>query len=569
MRPRRRGQAIVVRMRFRSKLILTFLLFASLLAGAVLWMVYEEVGQLPEEVTRGTLVASAGNAAMHLDAEQIRRLETVLDQALDQARRQDPHLPFEFSDAGKAYLQTPAYQALLETLIAIDRNPPHLGEQRRDRQPYRTQYHRVERPGGWEKYVLILVHTGRPDRARILASLDAMNVGQEIDLAPYPAVSAAWDGLAADDHLAERFGRTCMGAWAPVRDQSGRPVALLGVEIPGRFVRDISRNILRISGVIFIGAVVFSILPAIYLSWRLNRPIKQLLAGMDAVRNGRVDAKLPILKTGDEMQSLMQTYNQMIDGLAERNALLDALAVANEIQQHLLPQETPAKPGWDIHGGIEYCDQTGGDYYDFLEWDNQTGRFLSVLIGDVTGHGIGAALLMASTRAVLRSHAPRWGSDLQGLFVDINDQLVRDTGEERFVTLFMGLLDLNAASLRYASAGHDPVLLYRAADASVAFLHNTGIPLGILDDAPYLQSEPIALLPGDVLLLSTDGVREAKDPADQEFGSHRLAETLKMLADRSAEEIHRGVLDTVRDFRAGRSQDDDVTLVVVKYTDRT
>ena len=178
--------------------------------------------------------------------------------------------------------------------------------------------------------------------------------------------------------------------------------------------------------------------------------------------------------------------------------------------------------------------------------------------------GIGAALLMASARAVLRSHALDHGNNVHELFADINVHLVRDTGEMRFLTLFYGVLDAENHSLIYASAGHDPGLWYHAADRTIDELGPTGIPLGILDSAEYTQNGPLAILPGDVLVLTTDGVREARNTSKEMFGAERLKEVLLNSADQPAKEIQARIVQAVRDFQNGHAQEDDITLVVIK-----
>ena len=145
-------------------------------------------------------------------------------------------------------------------------------------------------------------------------------------------------------------------------------------------------------------------------------------------------------------------------------------------------------------------------------------------VGDITGHGIQAALLMASARAVLRSHAESEFDDLGSMFADINTHLVRDTGDERFLTMFYGVIDADDRTLRWVSGGHDPALWFRygnAADPTVG-LDNDGLVLGVLEEVPYATAGPITLSPGDIIAVGTDGIWEACNPAGEDFGRDRF-----------------------------------------------
>ena len=174
------------------------------------------------------------------------------------------------------------------------------------------------------------------------------------------------------------------------------------------------------------------------------------------------------------------------------------------------------------------------------------------------------ALLMASARAVLRSHAVSCGANLGELLTTMNVHLARDTGEERFVTLFYGVLDGADLSLVYASAGHDPVLWLQAPGGDIEELPNTGVPLGALSDSVYRQAGPVRLHVGDVLLIGTDGIWEARNGAGERLGRDRVRDILKASAALPAADVYNRILQAVRDFRGPAPQEDDITLVVIK-----
>src|SRR6185503_18239913 len=184
--------------------------------------------------------------------------------------------------------------------------------------------------------------------------------------------------------------------------------------------------------------------------------------------------------------------------------------VAREIQQRLFPKGAPQLPGYDIAGVSYPAEATGGDYFDYLPMLNDR---LGIILGDVTGHGVGPALLMAETRAYLRVLTGR-REDVGEILTRANGVLAEDVGTERFVTLFMARLDPATRLLAYASAGHPTAYLLDASGKIKTMLPRTGVPLGIRPDTEYVSSPEIPLEPGDIFLVLTDGIEEAMSPND-------------------------------------------------------
>jgi sigma-B regulation protein RsbU (phosphoserine phosphatase) len=330
-----------------------------------------------------------------------------------------------------------------------------------------------------------------------------------------------------------------------------------------RHVRGKTLQGLKITSVILLGVVVSIVMVAFFFSRSVTRPINRLAKSAERLAGGDYEVQVDI-RTGDEFQELGEIFNAIGPKLKEREKMERSLALARGIQQHLLPQEPPMLPGFDIFGQGIYCDETGGDYYDFIVPENGEKVEVGLAVGDVSGHGIGAALLMASARGILRSLADRHGYGLTQLFQVLNHHLVKDTDEESFLTLFYGVLDVASRSLRWNSAGHGPVLLYRCAQGEVEELSTTGIPLGILEEAFYLPAGPVFLEPGDILLIGTDGLWETRNLAGEMFGTERLSEILVAYPATASAEICRTVMNRVRDFRGDAPQEDDLTLVVVR-----
>jgi sigma-B regulation protein RsbU (phosphoserine phosphatase) len=320
---------------------------------------------------------------------------------------------------------------------------------------------------------------------------------------------------------------------------------------------------LRITGLIMLAVVVVVVVAALLSSRAVTRPIARLVKGGEKLAEGDFDARVDI-RTGDELQELGDLFNRTGPMLREREKMKHSLALAMEIQQHLLPAEAPKLAGFDIAGHSIYCDETGGDYYDFIELVDLAPDQLGIAVGDVTGHGIGAALLMASARGVLRSHAGRHGGNLGELFATLNTHLVRDTGEARFMTLFYGVLEGGSRRLNWTAGGHDPALWVRRRTGKIEELANTGIPLGIFDGAEYGPERMVTLESGDLVVIGTDGIWEASNPAGEMFGRQRLRDLLSAGADMTADEIHAGVVDAVKSFRGEHPQEDDITLVVIR-----
>jgi sigma-B regulation protein RsbU (phosphoserine phosphatase) len=237
--------------------------------------------------------------------------------------------------------------------------------------------------------------------------------------------------------------------------------------------------------------------------------------------------------------------------------------VAREIQQRLFPKGPPTLPGYDIAGASYPAEATGGDYFDYLPMLNDRWGFI---VADVSGHGVGPALLMAETRAYLRVLAGR-REDVGEILTRANSVLAEDVGTERFVTLFLARLDPRERALMYASAGHSPGFILDRSGAVKTKLPRTGIPLGMRPDTQYVPSEAYKLAPGDIVLLLTDGVEETCSPENALLGIDRTLDILRDFRSKSAQEIVEGLYDASRRFCHNAPQTDDITAIVIKVQD--
>ena len=244
--------------------------------------------------------------------------------------------------------------------------------------------------------------------------------------------------------------------------------------------------------------------------------------------------------------------------------IIAALNVAQEVQQSLLPKSAPVDKRFDIAGGSQYCDETGGDYYDYIDLPCLGSDVTAVAVGDVSGHGISSALLMAGVRAYLRSRASRTGSVAE-IITDVNRLVAADTMEtSQFMTLFFLAMDASTRQLTWVKGGHEPALVYSPQSEKFEELGGAGIPLGVKGDWQYKDYTKTAVA-GQILVLTTDGVLEAHNQEGEMFGKSRLKEVIRQHTELAAEGIRVAIIEAVEDFRQGAPQEDDITLVVLKF----
>lgn len=242
----------------------------------------------------------------------------------------------------------------------------------------------------------------------------------------------------------------------------------------------------------------------------------------------------------------------------EKQRLEDQLKVAHEVQSGLLPGAPPDLPGYDVAAVNLPTQAIGGDYYDYVPLD---GGRLGLVVADVSGKGVPAALIMATFRAALRTEMRR-RPRLTAVASQLNGAVLEFRDAARFVTAVCAVLEAASGRVTYVNCGHNPPLLLRR-DGSRETLRRGGAALGLFAGERF-RSGTAALDPGDCLVLYTDGVVEPADARDEEFGAGRLEEVARATSDRPASETVRSVLDATRSFSGRDRYDDDFTLVVVK-----
>jgi len=294
-------------------------------------------------------------------------------------------------------------------------------------------------------------------------------------------------------------------------------------------------------------------------------PVRRMQAAMARVEKGDLTATVTV-NSNDELGALAENFNQMTDGLKDRYRLRQSLDLAKEVQQNLLPRGNPQFAELDIAGTSIYCDETGGDYFDFFDSPAPGTKKYGVVIGDVSEHGIPSALLMASARAFLRQRSALSGG-IARVVTDVNRQLTRDVEDSgRFITLLYLQIDMDHRILRWVRAGHDPAVLYDPATDHFEELSGKGIALGIDTGWQYEAESHAGLKTGQIIVMSTDGIWEARNPQDEMFGKQALYEIIRRNSRFRAAEIQDAILAELRQFQQDVEPADDITLVIIKIT---
>ncbi len=314
--------------------------------------------------------------------------------------------------------------------------------------------------------------------------------------------------------------------------------------------------------IFFVMAVLLGKMINLILSYSKN--LKLLFANetgiLERVSQGDLSQFVPVT-TNDEFGIIADHTNSMIRGLRHRIELISAMKVAEEVQKNLLPHAPPQVPGLDVSGSSIYCDETGGDYFDYLRLPE--GK-LGIVVADVSDHGIGAAMHMTSVRAMLR-YAAKHNGNPSALVGEVNRLLAMDSAHSGwFVSLFLVELDPLQRSFRWVRAGQEPAILFDPQKDKIETLDGEGIALGVDPSYQFDEESRSGWSPGSVLIIGTDGIHETRNEQGQMYGRQRLHSIVRSTCAASAEAIQQSIFDSVYEFRGSAPQEDDITLVVVK-----
>ncbi len=515
---------------FRTKITIFFIL-AMVFAGATSnFLIYRYALDSQFEQLRDKMKTIAQIAVLRVDVPSLRSIPLKKDG-----------------------MESPGYKAIAEKLLQIKNAVPSV------------------------KYLYILSRTEKSGMLQFVVDADSGNVpgeapsypGDPYDATRFPEMIRAFDGATADRTLGADEWGVFLSGYAPIRDASGRAVAVLGVDMKAQDVYAVQKEVRRRAVVVFALGLLLAIVLGFLISGGVARQIKELMKGARRVAQGDLDWKVKV-KGVDEVAQLAHLFNTMSVDLkrhmedlkrttAEKERLVREIEIARGIQQSFLPESAPKIPGIDIAAMSLPARVVGGDFYDFIPIDKDK---WGLVIADVSGKGVPAALFMALSRTLVRASIAGATSPAE-VINHANYLIQQDTKSSMFVTLFYAVLDGRTMTLTFANAGHNPPMLIGGAGEGVVLLKAQGVPLGIASD---IKSEDavITLKKGDCLALYTDGVTEARNAIGAEFDMERLEKTVRDNRARGAKAIMDAISEELTSFVGDQPQFDDITMMVLK-----
>ncbi|NOX87445.1 MAG: SpoIIE family protein phosphatase [Calditrichaeota bacterium] len=318
--------------------------------------------------------------------------------------------------------------------------------------------------------------------------------------------------------------------------------------------------------------LILGYIPLFFLIHKILAPFHNLADWVRQVVHGKVDQDEIDIDASDEIGEIAQAFNEMTSKfreaqvtLVEQEKLQKELQVAQEIQQMLLPSDFPKVEGYDIASYYEAAKEVGGDLFDFVEVDVDT---IGICVADVSGKGVPGSMIMTMIRTALRLEA-RGNKNPADVLARVNEFVVDDMKRGMFVTMFYVVLDSRNREIHFASAGHNPMILYRNSTKQTYYLNPSGFPVGIqLPDitlfARTIKTESIRLREDDILVLYTDGVTEAMNRKRELFREERFLDTIRRNAHLSVSEFIKTINRELKQFTEGAPQNDDITVVAIR-----
>ncbi len=366
------------------------------------------------------------------------------------------------------------------------------------------------------------------------------------------------------------IGKMCWLRYAPLPSNNWSLAVMFPQDEMTSDLNDLHRTVVSLS----LAGFLILLLMIVWISGSITRPLRALSRAATQIARGDLEARIPDVKTADEVGTLADSFNTMKSSLkqyiselkettAAKERIESELKIAHDIQMGILPKHFPPFPNrteFDILAKIDPAREVGGDLYDFFFMDDD---HLCFVIGDVSGKGVPASLFMAVTKTMVRAKATK-GLSPEKVLTHVNQDLSLDNESMMFVTLFLGILDTRTGELEYCNAGHNPPLLLSPAGSVLILQPTGGIALGVAEEGVY-QSRKVTLQKGDSLFVYTDGVTEAMNKKEELFSEGRLIKELAEMKGKSLQEIVTGVMAKVGSFSAGVPQADDITLMVIRY----
>ncbi len=298
----------------------------------------------------------------------------------------------------------------------------------------------------------------------------------------------------------------------------------------------------------------------------MSQPLAYLSYAASALERNEYDPAILHALDSDpgKLGTFTKTFRNLADEIVAKRQQREELAVAAEIQRSMLPRQLPQDrlpPAYDLSAMMRPARDVGGDFYDYFALDD---RRLGLVVADVSGKGIPAALFMAISRSIIRTVATE-RPDAAATLQHANQVLSEENDAMMFVTAIYAIIDLETGELEFCNAGHEPLYRLGADGALEQLFGGGGLPLGIEGSALY-QSDRLTLKPGDALFFSTDGVREAFDRSREAYGNERLEAALRQAAGQPSRDMVEAVVGDVDHFTEGAEQSDDITCLAVSWT---
>ena len=409
--------------------------------------------------------------------------------------------------------------------------------------------------------------------------------------APFPSVNISGSGRVVyleKDSLGQTFEVNLNGKKIePIKDENRIGTIVHPVGQKYAVLYQVSYDLLdqriaktyRQIGLLLLMGIALGVGIAMIISQRVSKPIKELKEGAQQIADGHFNHRVDV-QSKDELGLLASAFNQMakdlkrsMEAMIYKERVAKELEIAKEIQQSIIPKKVPEIKGIDVAASVDPAAEIGGDCYDFINVNEEN---TVLYVGDVTGHGVPAGLLVSVANALI--YAYRAVNDIRNVLVNVNAILQAKSQPNMFITMAMLNWNITTQKLEYVSAGHEKILQYSMKTNQVSELDAGGIALGMVPDcSKLLKKLPIEMNRGDVIILYSDGIPEAWNARKEQYGMGRLRRVLldaatghksdqenKAPTDVTAEDIRKDIIDDVHTFMGKAPQADDITLMVVK-----
>jgi len=359
------------------------------------------------------------------------------------------------------------------------------------------------------------------------------------------------------------------------------PLASSGWSFGALFPQDeLMADITRLNRIVLFAGIIgflFLFTVIVLISRSITGPLRELSSATEDIATGNLDISIPEIKTKDEVGKLAESFDYMkkslkqyIADLTETTAIKERieseLQIAHDIQMGFLPKifpPFPEVPEFDLYAILDPAREVGGDLYDFFFLDDD---HLCFNVGDVAGKGVPASLFMVITKTLTKTKAAK-GMTPDMILNQVNQDISTDNPLLLFVTLFLGILNINDGTLEYSNGGHNPPYIIRATGDIEKVETTSGLALGVIEDFSF-QSKRVVLNKGDSIFIYSDGVTEAMNSKLELFSEKRLERELNNLRGRSVKETITGIMEKIREFSQDEPQADDITMMIIKYNGR-